>query len=295
MAYRPKFRKQTDGSRCQWKNCNPTCHSVASDRAQRGVRPLRAPDWLPAPTTIQKAIYGGDPCRGTYFSENKAAVQRLYHVEMEERFGLPWADHLVILDSGRGFVGHTKYSALRGTRFDSCPTFDGYHSIYFNERAYLAIGAAYSGSPAGWYHLTSDPLADGRWLSSVGRYALNGWQWWPEVLVKKVLGASAGIGLTGGSYTIDTEYPSKVAIPSTGVNVRMEATVTSAKFGHTTASGLVREADGMVLIGPNVAMPLIGWVEGGRWAVGAQTGTTWAKFLLDGKPRFAAKALVRVA
>jgi len=304
MSFLPVFIAQLATGSCGGSNCGPASVAMASHRAQRGVRPVGTTAWPPRPADIRRRIDPNGSCGGTSFEENAAAVLALYGVTLTPRYRLPWADYRTLLDAGRGAHTSILYSALRGTRWDSCPTFGGGHAIAVNDVAELGAGVAYPGSPAGTYARVGDPLADGRWLASIGRRALNGWQWWPESVLRDATGQRAGAGLVNASVTIDTEYPASVVIAGSGVNVRQSPAVTAARYGKSTQladrdhllgtrAAIRRLADGVNVLPIATRLPLIGWVTGGPWTVGSVTGNVWASVLIDGKPRYIAKALVR--
>lgn len=189
MVYRPPFRKQGDGSRCQWSNCNPASHAMASHRHRRGRDPLNHHRWPPKPPEIRNRI--SSRCGGTDLAENKSAVAHLYEVNMDIRYNVPWDTFRSLIVSGRGAVVCIKYSVIAPTRFDASPGFTGTHAVYVNERR-RSDGA----------YLVYDPLADGRRAGIP-----KGPQWWPGSLLKRACGAypSASYGKVHASFTRDTE------------------------------------------------------------------------------------------
>jgi len=189
MTYRPTFRKQGDGSRCAWWNCNPASHAMASQRHRRGVDPKNHHSWPPMPAEIRNQIGGG--CDGTSLNENDRAVIHLYAVDMAIRYNIPWASFQSLIISGRGAVVSIRYSVIAPTKYDASPGFTGNHAIYVNERR--ASDGAY---------LVYDPLADGRRAGIP-----KGPQWWPASLLKAAAYAYPGTnsGCVHASFTRDTE------------------------------------------------------------------------------------------
>ena len=188
MTYQPTFRKQADGSRCQWQNCNCASSAMATDRHRLGVDPVLPTGWLPMPAEIRQKISTAI-CRGTSHNENRDACKALYGVTLEPRYDVPWATFQSLIISGRGAATSIRYSVIHGTKYDACPTFYGGHDIYVNERR--ASDGAY---------LVSDPLADGRRAGIP-----KGPQWWPGSLLKAAAAAWTGAGLVDAMFTRDTE------------------------------------------------------------------------------------------
>lgn len=188
MTYRPTFRKQGDGSRCQWSNCSPASHAMATDRHQKGVNPPGTATWKPTPPVIRNKISPWS-CGGTSHADNANAVRALYGVSLLVRYNVPWATFVSMIQSGRGAAVSIKYSVIAPTKFDASPGFTGGHDVYVNERR-TSDGA----------FLVSDPLADGRRAGIV-----KGPQWWPASLLKAAAGAWTGAGLVDVSLTRDTE------------------------------------------------------------------------------------------
>jgi hypothetical protein len=189
MTYRPAFRKQGDGSRCQWSNCNPASHAMASDRHRRGCDPHNHHGWPPKPPEVRNQIGGG--CGGTNLEENKAAVRHLYEVNLDIRYQIPFRSFKSLIRSGRGAVIPIQYSVISGTRFDASPGFRGGHAVYVNERR-----------KSDGKFLVYDPLADGR-----RRGIPKGPQWWPARLLRRAAEAYPGTnsGCIHASFTKDTE------------------------------------------------------------------------------------------
>jgi hypothetical protein len=190
MVYRPTFRKQGDGSRCQWTNCNPASHAMASDRHRRGVDPRNEHGWLPTPVEIRNRI-SPTHCGGTDLDENDLAVQHLYGVNMDVRYNVPMATFRSLIISGRGAVVPIWYGVIAPTKFDASPGFTGGHAVYINERR-ASDGAYY----------VYDPLADGR-RSGIPK----GPQWWPASLLQRAAEAYPGTksGCVHAAFTRDTE------------------------------------------------------------------------------------------
>lgn len=192
MTYRPTFRKQGDGSRYQWSNCNCASHAMAADRHRRGVDPRNEHGWKPTPVEIRNriiAVYGDR--NGTSLDQNDNAVQHLYTVDMAIRYQIPWASFRSLIISGRGAVVPIWYAVIAPTRFDASPGFTRGHGVYVNERR--ASDGAY---------LVYDPLADHRRAGIP-----QGPQWWPGDLLRRAAEAYPGTnpGCIHASFTRDTE------------------------------------------------------------------------------------------
>lgn len=193
MPYRPTFRKQGDGSSCQWGNCGPASTSMASQRAREGHDPGTAFGWPPMPPEIRRRIQAvfGTGCRGTTFSQNERAASDCYRVDMQPRYNVPWSTFRSMINSGRGAVVAIQYGVIAPTQYDGSPGFTGGHSVYVNERR----------SSDGRF-LVYDPLADHR------RPGIpQGPQWWPSSLLQRAAEAYPGTnpGTIHCSFTIDTE------------------------------------------------------------------------------------------
>jgi hypothetical protein len=192
MTYRPTFRKQGDGSRCQWSNCGPASQSMASQRYREGIDPKNSHGWPPMPPEIRNRIIAVDrDYGGTSLSQNDAAAIHLYATDMWVRYGVPWATYQSLIISGRGAHTQIKYSVIAPTKYDASPGFTGTHSVFVNERR-SSDGA----------FLVYDPLADNR------RPGIpQGPQWWPASLLRAAAYAVPGTatGCVNASFTVDTE------------------------------------------------------------------------------------------
>ena len=186
MVYRPPFRKQGDGSRCQWSNCNPASSAMAAHRHRKGVDPGTAGPWPPMPQPIRNRI-SPKSCGGTTFEQADTATKALYSADLSVRYDVPWATFQSFITAGRGAVVFIKYS-LVPAKFDASPGFDGCHAIYVNERR--GDGA----------FLVYDPLADGR-----RKGIPKGAQWWPATVLKSAAGGWTGAGKVDCALTADTE------------------------------------------------------------------------------------------
>jgi len=189
MTYRPTFRKQGDGSRCQWSNCGPASQAMAADRHRRGVDPKNHHGWLPTPSEIRNFITRF--CGGTSLQQNDSAATHMYFANMDVRYGVPWATFQSLIISGRGAILQIRYSVIAPTKFDGSPGFTGNHAVFVNERR-SSDGA----------FLVYDPLADGRRAGIP-----KGPQWWPASLLKAAAYAIPGTasGCVNASFTRDTE------------------------------------------------------------------------------------------
>ena len=190
MVYRPAFRKQGDGSRCQWSNCGPASQAMASQRYRKGVDPKNVHGWPPMPSEIRNQI-SPHSCGGTSMNENDSAAIHLYGTDMAVRYGVPWATFRSLIISGRGAIVQIRYSVIAPTRYDASPGFTGNHAVFVNERR--ASDGAY---------LVYDPLADHRRASIP-----QGPQWWPGSLLQRAAYAIPGTatGCINASFTADTE------------------------------------------------------------------------------------------
>lgn len=190
MTYRPRFREQGDGSRCQWSNCGPASQAMASDRWREGRDPDNHHGWPPRPAEVRNFI-SPHSCGGTSLQDNDAASTHLYEAPMAVRYGVPWSTFRSLIISGRGAVLQIDYGVVSPTRFDASPGFTGLHAVYVNERR-SSDGA----------FLVYDPLADGR-RKGIPR----GPQWWPADLVRRAALAFPGnaAGTVNASFTRDTE------------------------------------------------------------------------------------------
>jgi len=190
MVYRPTFRKQGDGSRCQWVNCGPASHAMAAQRHRRGVDPRTPHSWPPMPPEIRNYI-SPHSCGGTSLQDNDAATTHMYATNMDVRYGVPWTTFRSLIISGRGAVVQISYSVIAPTKYDASPGFYGNHGIYVNERR--ASDGAY---------LVYDPMADGRRAGIP-----KGPQWWPASLLQRAAEAMPGTraGCINASFTKDTE------------------------------------------------------------------------------------------
>jgi hypothetical protein len=248
MTYQPVFRAQADGSECQWHNCSPTSHSMAVDR-----------DWLGAQPATPKAIRNRINlfCPGTTLTQNKAAVGTLYETSTQPMFGTPWQTFVDGIVAGRGAVVSILYSAVHGTPFDGCRSFDGRHAIYVNSRRWNATLSRYE------FHVF-DPLADHRfsWIP-------QGPQWWPASLLKKAMLAALGnIGSVDCSFTRNTQSKVKKALFAGG-KLRSGAAITFASKGDLRRGALCTVEATEI---------------GGPWTVNGSGGKNWyAISAIDGK------------
>lgn len=190
MTYRPTFRKQGDGSRCQWSNCGPASQAMASDRWREGRDPTNHHGWPPRPPEIRNFI-SPNHCGGTSLTENDSASTHLYEAGMSVRYGVPYDTFRSLIISGRGAVLQIDYGVIAPTKYDASPGFTGLHAVYVNERR-----------RSDGRYLVYDPLADNR------RPGIpKGPQWWPADLLRRAALAVPGnaAGTVNASFTRDTE------------------------------------------------------------------------------------------
>lgn len=164
---------------------------MASQRAREGKDPGTKYSWPPTPRAVRariQAVYGGG-CRPSNFPQNERACADLYAVDLQPRYNIPWSTFRSMIIAGRGAVAAIQYSAIHGTRFDACPSFQGGHSVFVNERR-----------SSGGY-LVYDPLADGR------KGYTTAPDWWPGTLLQKAMYAYPGTnpGCVHAIFTKDTE------------------------------------------------------------------------------------------
>ena len=127
--YRPRFRKQLDGTRCAGDNCNCATHAMEVDYASLGVNPAKtSAPWRPTSRFFRNKITPTS-CGGTNNEMNQAVASRYYGVKLSQRYGIPFSDAVKLIRAGRAAEFTIGYSALHGTRFDSCPTFSGRHAV----------------------------------------------------------------------------------------------------------------------------------------------------------------------
>ena len=117
MPYRPRFRKQLDGSPCQGSNCGCAASAMASDRAREGRDPGTAYAWPPTPKEVRRRIQVkfGTGCRPSTFAQNESAVATLYAVDLLPRYNVPWATFRSLVIGGRGAVAAISYAVVHGT------------------------------------------------------------------------------------------------------------------------------------------------------------------------------------
>lgn len=197
MVYRPPFIKQLDGSTFGGRNCTVAASCMAAIRHQKGVDPAGSAQWPPTPKWIRAKM--GDTSGGTTLAQNDAIFNRLYGINFDVRFNLPWGDFVALIKAGRGAVLQGSYSAFHGTHFDASGTFTGNHAVYINEMRYNAVKKHNE-------FLMYDPLADGR------RNLYHGPVWIDEITLKKFAGGllvsagrRVGFGRCWAMFTRDTE------------------------------------------------------------------------------------------
>lgn len=189
MTYRPRFRKQADGSRCQWFNCNCASHAMAADRHREGRDPGKPNwPWPPKPDDIRREIPG--PCGGTSLNDNEAVLKKMYDVNLDVRYNIPKESFRSLIQSGRGAVVSISYAVIAPTKYDASPGFTGNHAVFVNERR--ASDGAF---------LVYDPLADHR-RNGIPQAP----QWWPGTLLFRAAEAYPGTspGRIHASFTKDT-------------------------------------------------------------------------------------------
>ena len=163
---------------------------------------------------------------------------------MDIRYKLPFADHLTLARSGRQGTFGGAYKPLHGTRWDSCSTYDDNHAFAFGSVHSMPFGAVYPGSPAGTYQWVADPLANGRWLYLLKRYALHGWQLWPASLVQKVAAAHKWAdGSTTGVGFIDADYTRPQLGYRALYRTQLDGTTCQGSQCNATAHAMAADAD----------------------------------------------------
>lgn len=165
---------------------------MASQRAREGRDPNTQYAWPPTPRAVRARIQSlyGTGCGSTNFPQNERACADLYRVDLQPRYNIPWATFRSMIISGRGAVAAIQYSVVHGTRFDACPSFQGGHAVYVNERR-----------DSDSHYLVYDPLADGR------KGYTTAPDWWPGSFLQKAMFAYPGTntGCVHAVFTIDTE------------------------------------------------------------------------------------------
>lgn len=192
MTYRPTFRKQLDGSKCEGTNCGCASAAMAAQRHQEGHDPVNHHGWPPRAPEVRNriiAVYGGG-CTGTSLPEQDGAVTHLYEANLSVRYNVPWSSFKSLIISGRGAIVCMRYSVISPTKYDACPGFTGNHAIFVNERR----------SSDGRF-LVYDPLADHRRAGIP-----QGPQWWPADLLRRSMEAYPGTdaGCVHAAFTRDT-------------------------------------------------------------------------------------------
>ena len=292
--YRPTFRKQLDGTTCGGSQCNAATHAMEADAHQRGVNPRKtSAPWKPAPSRLYqriKEVLTLSGCPATNNEMNETVLARDYGIALAARFNVPFEDHVTLVKAGRVAEVTILYKALRGTRYDSAPTFGGRHAVAHAETRSLSAGRVFGRSAAGTYHLIGDPMADGRWLYSIGRHALNGWQWWPDRMLRSATAAAGTVGLVDASdYTQDIEPG--IRLHSDGVNMRTDPSLNPANvFAQTAADGIHRKSDGLLLAPATSSFAFLGFVSGTTVSGSNQ----WAKMRAFGKTLHVHTSLARV-
>lgn len=221
-AYKPAFRKQGDGSTCQWANCNCTSHAMAVDRWTRGAK-------IGSQTAIRHHI--NLYCPGTSFAQNRNATAYLYNISLEYHWGDPWSVFVAGIKAGRAGVVGMLYAPLHGTVFDASRNFDGRHAILVND----------------WRHnsnlnrdefLVFDPLADKRYS-----WIPQGPQWWPSTLLYKTMTQYAS-GTLEWAFTKNTEWVNRTSCAGAKLRVSpdagaaLKATLTNSSTLYTAISSV---------------------------------------------------------
>lgn len=243
-VYRPPFIKQLDGSLFGGRNCTMASASMAAIRHTRGVNPPGTATWYPTPAYLRGRT--GDSSGGTTLAQADAVLLKLYNINLDVEYLLPWASFRNRIVSGEGAILQGGYAPIRATKYTGSETFTGNHAVYVNE-------ARYNESANRWEYLWYDPLCDGR-----REGIAKGPQWLPESLVRKfsdslIISGTTKIkaGYVYAAFTKDTEDVilkfggTKLATPATfrasrDVRIRRSPHIASDTARTVTAGTLFR-------------------------------------------------------
>jgi len=253
--------KQLDGSKCANANCVAATHAMLVHTVTNGAKAAVAANHS-SPFTVQVRDNYGVYCPGIPFSAAASAVQHLASVTMTPRFGITWDMFSAIIDAGHPADISIVYSALHGTPFDSCHTYDGRHSVAVFERRYNV-------NLNGTEFLVGDPLADHRYT-----WIPLGPQWWPASLLKKAAALSANGAVNCSIAPIPAGAPTKKLVCATTVRTE-PSTVTGTLVGSLPAG---------------TTCTILSSVTGGFWSLtcgGSKTDNVWYKVSAAGMVGFA--------
>lgn len=271
--YVPLFVKQLDGSTCGGSNCNCATHAMALDRFTLGSK-RTTPAYIR--NTIN-SLYGLTGCGGSNNAQNDRALSYAFGVTMTQKYNMAWSDWWKMIEAGYAGEVTIQYSALHGTSFDSCPSFSGRHAVFCAD-----VRANADGSHS---FLIGDPLADGRWLYTVNRYALKGFQWWPGWLLKAATDA-ASVAAGGATWVVlSNDFTPKYSAPAptptatyvvlngTGINIRTAASTSAPIVAASQSNGIIWVGHGTVLAPLSAKFKLNRWVTG----TSVNGNATWAE------------------
>jgi hypothetical protein len=272
MVYRPPFIKQLDGSTYGGRNCTVAASCMAAIRHTRGADPAGSAQWRPTPRYIRAKM--GDYSGGTNLAQNEAIFYKLYRIDFDVHYRLPWANFVANIKIGRGAVFQGRYSVFHGTRYDASGTFMGNHAVYINEWRYNATKKRNE-------FLMYDPLADGR-----RRGIYKGPTWIDEATLKRFAAAlqlnpnrdtRLGLGYTFVMFTRDTEPSLVLKYGGVAYTKTLYAKVNGARIrkSPSTAAAISRTLNVNDKFSARQRTTTGQLVNGSRVWYGDATGTQW--------------------
>jgi hypothetical protein len=211
----PKFQAQNpaiSGYRYGWASCTAFSGAMAASFDRQ------VPELLTG-GALRNEI--GDFVGGLNLAQIDAALTAHQGVNLDVRYGLPWADFAARITAGQGAVLQGWYAPIAVSRFDAGNGFKGNHAIFV---------------PPGWAAM--DPLADGRFANV---YEYHG-EPYPQALLKDFAGKlnigggtyrAVGAGLVYAAFTADRVAPPP---PATGHYVLTVKAGTRVKIARFTGS-----------------------------------------------------------